>query len=90
MLLDLQTGFSGGRRWSGIPISLKILAEFILIDTVKGFSVVNEAEVVLFFFLIFLPFGVQLLSAQEKEWLPIMMTEVIETLKPGRDPASHL
>ena len=33
---------------------------------------------------------VQLLSAQEKEWLPIMMTEVIETLKPGRDPASHL
>ena len=31
-------------RWSGIPISLRIF-QFVVIYTVKGFSVVNEAEV---------------------------------------------
>ena len=31
-------------RWSGIPISLKIFP-FVVIHTVKGFRVVNEAEV---------------------------------------------
>ena len=31
-------------RWSGIPIS-KSFPQFIVIDTVKGFSVVDEAEV---------------------------------------------
>ena len=34
-------------RWSGIPISLRIF-QFIVIHTVKGFSVVNEAEVMFF------------------------------------------
>ena len=34
-------------RWSGIPIYLKIF-QFILIHTVKGFSIVNEAEVDVF------------------------------------------
>ena len=33
-------------RWSGIPISWRIL-QFIVIHTVKGFSVVNEADVFL-------------------------------------------
>ena len=31
-------------RWSGIPISLRLF-QFVVIHTVKGFSVVNEAEV---------------------------------------------
>ena len=34
-------------RWSGIPISWRIF-QFVLIHTVKGFSVVNEAEVDVF------------------------------------------
>ena len=32
-------------RWSGIPISLKSFPQFVVIYTVKGFSIVNEAEV---------------------------------------------
>ena len=32
-------------RWSGIPVSLKIF-QFVVNHTVKGFSIVNEAEVV--------------------------------------------
>ena len=31
-------------RWSGIPISLRIF-QFVVIHAVKGFSIVNEAEV---------------------------------------------
>ena len=31
--------------WSGAPISLRIFHNFIVIHTVKGFSIVNEAEV---------------------------------------------
>ena len=34
-------------RWSGIPISLRIF-QFFLIYTVKGFGLVNEAEVDVF------------------------------------------
>ena len=34
-------------RWSGIPISLRIF-QFVVIHTVKAFSVVNEAEVDVF------------------------------------------
>ena len=30
-------------RWSGIPISLRIF-QFVVIHTVKGFNIVNEAE----------------------------------------------
>ena len=33
--------------WSGIPISLRIPL-FVVIHTVKGFSIVKEAEVVIF------------------------------------------
>ena len=35
-------------RWSDSPISFLILSCFFVIDTVKGFSVVNEAEVDVF------------------------------------------
>ena len=34
-------------RWSGIPISLRIF-QFVVIHTVKGFGIVNKAEVDLF------------------------------------------
>jgi len=34
-------------RWSGIPVSLGIF-QFVVIHTVKGFSIVNEAEVDVF------------------------------------------
>ena len=34
-------------RWSGIPISFRIF-QFVLIHTVKGFGIVNEAEVNVF------------------------------------------
>ena len=34
-------------RWSGIPISLRIF-QFVVIHTVKGFSVVSETEVDVF------------------------------------------
>ena len=33
--------------WSGIPISLRIF-QFVVIHTVKGFGVVNEAKVDVF------------------------------------------
>ena len=32
-------------KWSTIPISLRIFPQFVVIHTVKGFSVVNYAEV---------------------------------------------
>ena len=44
LLLDLHTGFSGGKYGSGIPISLGIF-QFDLIHTIKRFS---EAEVDVF------------------------------------------
>ena len=34
--------------WSGIPISLRIFLQFVVIHTVKGFSLVSEAEVDIF------------------------------------------
>ena len=34
-------------RWSGIPISFRIF-QFVLIHTVKGFSVINKAEIDVF------------------------------------------
>ena len=40
-------------RWSGIPISFKNFPQFVVIHTVKSFSIVNEAAVG-FFFLILL------------------------------------
>ena len=33
--------------WPGIPISLRIF-QFVVIDTAKGFSIVNEAELDVF------------------------------------------
>ena len=35
-------------RWSGIPISFKNFPDFVVIHTVKGFGIVNKAEVDVF------------------------------------------
>ena len=35
-------------RWSGIPISLRIFPQFVVIHAVKGFDVVNKAEIDVF------------------------------------------
>ena len=35
-------------RWSGILISLRILHSFFVIHTVKGFGIVNKAEIDVF------------------------------------------
>ena len=49
LLLYLHTGFFRRQvKWSGIPISLRIF-QFVVIHTVKSFSIVNEAEVDVFF-----------------------------------------
>ena len=37
------------QRWSGIPISLRVFLQFVVTHAVKGFSVVNEADVFLEF-----------------------------------------
>ena len=43
----MYTGLTSFVRWSGVPISLKII-QFFVIHTVKGFSAVNETEVDVF------------------------------------------
>ena len=45
LLLDLHPGFSGGRSDGLVFPSLKNFPQFVVIHTVKGFSVINEAEV---------------------------------------------
>ena len=49
LLLDMHTDFSGGRsgRCSDIPISLRFV-QFVVIHTVKGFGIVNKAEIDVF------------------------------------------
>ena len=45
MLLDLHTAFSGGRSGGLVFPSL---SQFVVINTVKGFGIVNKAEVDVF------------------------------------------
>ena len=45
LLLDLHTGFSGGRKGDLVFPSLKNFPQLVMIHTVKGFCVVSEAEV---------------------------------------------
>ena len=49
MLLDLHTDFSGGRSGDLYSNLLKNFPQFVVIHTVKGFGVVNEAHVFLEF-----------------------------------------
>ena len=49
LLLDLHTVFSRGKvRWSGIPISFINFPQFVVIHTVRGFGIVNKAEIDVF------------------------------------------
>ena len=49
MLLDLHTDFSGGRKGGLVFISFSLsIFQFVVIHTVKGFGIVNEAEVDVF------------------------------------------
>ena len=77
-------------RWSGIPISLRNILQFVVIHTVKDFSVVNEAEVDLFLelsFFLYDPSDVGNLisgsSAFSKTSLNIWDFMVHISLKPG-------
>ena len=48
LLLDLHTDFSGGRSGGLVFPSLRIFAQFVVIHTVKGFDIVNKAEIDVF------------------------------------------
>ena len=48
LLLDLHTGFSGDRWLVWYSLLFKNFPQFVVIHTVKGFSIVNEAEVDVF------------------------------------------
>ena len=83
-------------RWSGIPISLRMLHNFFVIYTVKGFNVVNEAEVAAFldfpcFFLWFngcCQFDLWLLCFSKSSLL-IWNFSVHVLLKPGLENFEH-
>ena len=45
LLLDLHTSFSGGRKVVWYCHLFKNFPQFVVIHTVKGFSIVNETEV---------------------------------------------
>ena len=47
MLLDLHTDFSGGRS-GGLVLPWRIFHSFFVIHTVKGFGIVNKAELDVF------------------------------------------
>ena len=48
LLLVLHTGFSGGRSDGLVFPLFKNFLQFVMIRTIKGFRVVNEAEVDVF------------------------------------------
>ena len=48
LLLDPHTDFSGGRSGGLYSHYVKNFPQFVVIHTIKGFSVVNEAEVDVF------------------------------------------
>ena len=48
MLSDLHTGISGGRSGGLVFPTLEEFPQFVVIHTVKGFGVVNKAEIDVF------------------------------------------
>ena len=48
MLLDLHTDFSGGRSGGLVSPYFKNFPQFAVIHTVKGFGIVNKAEIDVF------------------------------------------
>ena len=95
LLLDLHTDFSGSQS-DGIPISLRIF-QFVVIQTVKGFNVANEAEVDVFLefscFFTYDPMDVGNLisgsSAFSKSSLNVWKFSVQVLLKPSLEDFQH-
>ena len=54
MGLGVSSGQPAWHLWSGIPISFRIF-QFIVIHTVKGFGIVNKAEIDVFLELLLFP-----------------------------------
>ena len=83
----------GQVRWSGIPISLRIFYSFFVIHTVKGFSVVTEANVFLGCCFLYDPTNVGNLisgsSAFSKPSLYIWKFSVHVLLKPSLRDFEH-
>ena len=82
-------------RWSGIPISLRIF-QFVVIHAVKGFSIVNEAEVDAsqeFSFFLYNPMNVGIFtsgfSAFSKHRLYVWKFLVCVLLKPSLKDFEH-
>ena len=48
MLLDLHTDFSKGRSGGLVFLSLEDFPQFVVIHEVKGFGIVNKAEIDVF------------------------------------------
>ena len=95
MLLDLYSDFSEGRKGGLVFSSLEVL-QFVVIHTVKCFSVVNEAEVDAFLELFCFfddPMDVDNLitgsSAFSETSLSIWKFTVYILLKPGLENFEH-
>ena len=94
MLLDLPTGFSGGGQGSLVFSTVKNFAQFVVIHTVRGFSVLNEGDVFLELSCFFSdPKDVGNLlsgsSAISKSSLNICKFSVQVLLKPGLENSEH-
>ena len=95
LLFDLHTDFSGGRS-DGLVFPFKNFPQFVVIHTVKGFGVVNKAEIGVFLELSCI-FGAPLdignlisgSSAFSKSSLNIQMFTVHVLLKPGWENFEH-
>ena len=96
MLLDLHTDFSGGRSGGLLFPSLEEFLQFVVIHTVKGFGILNKAEVDVFLELSFFfddPKDVGNLisgsSAISKSSLTVWNFMVHVLLKPGLENYEH-
>ena len=82
VLLDLHTGFSGGRQDGLIFPSLfhsLNFPQFVVIHTVKGFSVVNEAEIVEVVFLEYSCFSMIQQIVAIWSLVPLQLCTCVET-----------
>ena len=92
MLLDLHTDFSGGRSGGLIFPSFHNFPQFVVIHTVKGFGVVNKAEVDVFLELFCFfddPMEVGNLISVSSASLNIWNFTVPILLKPGLENLEH-
>ena len=81
--------FQEAGRWPGIPISLRIF-QFVVVHTVRGFSIINEADVDVFMEFLWFFYGprnvgslISCFSAFSKSSLCIWKFLVHVLLKPG-------